>query len=554
MSKSQNHRTIILAQGAQDPAEQCNWAIATGTVLAQTTRDALRIAQAREASLVLIAPNSVRAINDQPAGELAALCKRLPVIAVDHDHDRDQQLSLLSKGVHEICERLETETDAAFASKLAQAVQRAKTRFKAQRRLLRMSGRLRRGPRALVKRLRLLKHRNRRLQHYRQLAEQCVANIAHDFRTPLAVISDYASIVRDGIVGSVNDQQKKMMEKVNTRAADLNQMANELLDISRMNAGMMCVCRRKVSIPDIVSRQGTMLIDRARAAGIRFEVSVAENLPRVYCDPDLIGRVIVNLAVNAIKATPQGSSVRLWATPSHDHGQVTIGVSDNGPGIAQPELDRIFERFQKIADAASDQKGYGLGLAIAQKHCELNLSSLQVESSVGLGSTFRFDLPVAKPKPVIAKWLHQIRNYRGPIGMIDVKLPSPTNRRTSDDFDRFLHRSLHKRDLLLRTSQDHWVLLLAWPTRPFESWETSASEGLDEFNRSRCGDAVTEFRSRLAHAWPCCDVGRPRDQASILNWFDRQIAHGPQTPAVPAPKGAKSITTPSADAHVSTEV
>src|SRR5882757_736886 len=269
----------------------------------------------------------------------------------------------------------------------------------------------------------LLEERNRRLAQLYNTAQQFVENVSHEFRTPLTVIREFTSIIRDGLDGPVTAKQKEHLSKVLNRTDDLSLMVDDMLDISRLEAGLLGVWRRPCQTIDLVDNVAGLLKGRATLKGITLSTAVAPDLPVLYCDEEKARRVIMNLAVNAIKFAPEGGKVDIWARMSTNGSDVEIGVSDNGPGISSDNLQVIYDRFRQVDQGLNTStKGFGLGLNIAKELVALNLGQLNVTSSLGGGSTFSFSLPPYETRILADRYLSRLA--RAPGARLDVSLYS----------------------------------------------------------------------------------------------------------------------------------
>ena len=245
---------------------------------------------------------------------------------------------------------------------------------------------------------RLLKRKNRRLARLYRTAQQFVDNVSHEFRTPLTVIKEYASLIDEGLVGPVNGEQQRMLNVVIDRSDDLNTMVDDLLDVSKLESGLLCAWRKNCRLEEVVHNVLPGIERKAALQGVRLESDLDPGLADVYCDGDKVARVLINLLVNAVKFSEPQGTVRLWARNHIAGNEVVVGVTDAGPGIAPEHLQRIFDRFEQAgAGARTSTKGVGLGLCIAKELAEINLGAIAVESEVGHGSTFTFTIPMACP-------------------------------------------------------------------------------------------------------------------------------------------------------------
>jgi two-component system phosphate regulon sensor histidine kinase PhoR len=230
----------------------------------------------------------------------------------------------------------------------------------------------------------------RRLERVRQ---DFVANVSHEFRTPLTAIQGFAETL---LGGALNDPEhrERFVQIIRDHAARLARLTQDLLKLSRIEAGKLDLEFHPVSVYQLV--QSCVETVRFKAAGkeLVLDVHLPEGLPHVQGDSNGLHEVLQNLLDNAVQYTPPGG--RLEVTATDEGEQVSITVSDTGIGIPQAEQERIFERFYRVDAARSREAGgTGLGLSIARHIMEAHGGRLWVESEVGAGSRFHFSMPVA---------------------------------------------------------------------------------------------------------------------------------------------------------------
>lgn len=348
----------------------------------------------------------------------------------------------------------------------------------------------------------LLKRKNRHLQRLYKTGQEFVDNVSHDFRTPLTVIKDYVSIIREGMVGDVNEQQQAMLDKVSVRADDLNNMVDDLLDASKLESGLSGAWRRSVSIYTIVERAQSLLEQRGQVKNVEITVECEPGLENVYCDADMVGRVITNLAVNAIKFSGEGGKVRLWVQGEPSKHQVVVGVTDSGPGIDSEALSQIFERFSQADNQLkSTIKGFGLGLNIANQFCRINLGELQVKSQLGKGSTFYFTLPIADPPEVFSRWMQSQCSPDDTLQLVHVAIENQCEESLANEFDSFLNCYLRKCDVLFRTTHGEWLLVLAGPESEADRWSRRIRDEYQKHNRNRPMGPLPAFQAETLTKW-----------------------------------------------------
>lgn len=314
-----------------------------------------------------------------------------------------------------------------------------------------------------------LAQQNARLEAINEAAREFVDNASHDFRTPLTVIREFASIIQEGIAGPVTTQQSEFLDIILARVDDLAMLIDDMLDVSKIEAGILGLSRQAGPVERAIDHVRVMLELRAKSKGMRFEIDVANGLPDVYCDFEKLGRVVVNLAVNAIKFTPTRGKVLLWARRGADDSEVEVGVTDEGPGISQSDLEVIFERFEQAGrQSHSGIKGFGLGLSIARELVDLNLGRMHVASEVDEGSTFSFTVPRNDPTTLCERFTKQVSQSAAASGtesvfvsLLIAELSPVDNEQLLAAADGFLQTAIRGRTLVYRCSKHRWVILVA---------------------------------------------------------------------------------------------
>ncbi len=351
-----------------------------------------------------------------------------------------------------------------------------------------------------------LGEKNRRLADMYETAHQFVDHVSHEFRTPLTVIREYATIIRDGLVGEVNDQQREFLDVVSDRTDDLANMVDDMLDVSKLEAGLLSVWRRETELHSILSRVRPALEQKSGVKKVGLEFDLDENLPSVYCDGEKIGRVIINLAINAIKFCGEGGSVKVWAKLAPDSSDLLVGVTDNGPGISQENLKLIFERFEQVdATAKSSTKGFGLGLSIAKELVALNFGKMNVESEPGTGSTFSFSIPLWDPIDLATRHVTRV-NDRSELNtemtLLVVTTDRPVDAPVANVVDEFLQYTFRAGDGVFQIAPSTWLALVSCPSTRARFLTERAQETWADENRNRPGgDHMPGIIFRACGSW-----------------------------------------------------
>jgi signal transduction histidine kinase len=225
-----------------------------------------------------------------------------------------------------------------------------------------------------------------------QHKSQFLANMSHELRTPLNAILGYTELIVDGIYGDVPAKLREVLERVQGSGRHLLGLINDVLDLSKIEAGQLTLAANDYSFHDIVQTVISGVESLASEKHLKLTTDLASDLPVGRGDEHRITQVLMNLVGNAIKFTDVGEvGVRVGAP----NGMFVASVADTGPGIPEDQQQRIFEEFQQVDSSSTRRKGgTGLGLAIAKRIVELHGGRIWVESTMGKGSTFSFSLPV----------------------------------------------------------------------------------------------------------------------------------------------------------------
>ncbi len=226
--------------------------------------------------------------------------------------------------------------------------------------------------------------------------DQFLSTMSHELRTPLNAVLGFSDLLADERYGSLNDRQRRYIEHIHTGGKHLLKLITDILDLSKIEAGRMELAREDVTVTSAFVEVISALYPLAEKKSQALLQQVEPNL-HVHADALRFKQVLMNLAGNAIKFTPEGGRIELAARQVDD--QVRIEVRDNGPGIPPEQQQRIFEAFYRLAQTGSAMEGTGLGLAISARLVELHGSKLGIESRSGDGTCFYFSLPLIAITP-----------------------------------------------------------------------------------------------------------------------------------------------------------
>jgi signal transduction histidine kinase len=222
-----------------------------------------------------------------------------------------------------------------------------------------------------------------------------LANMSHELRTPLNAIIGFSDVLLEGMFGALNPKQQEYLTDIRGSGAHQLSLINDILDLSKVEAGRMELDLALVSIPEAIATGITLVHERAVNHGILLGSEVARDLPLIEADGRKLKQVILNLLTNAVKFTPAGG--RVVARADARDGEIVISVADTGVGIDLADQERIFAEFEQTKHGKSAEEGTGLGLTLCKKLVELHGGRIWVESESGAGSTFTFTLPIRLP-------------------------------------------------------------------------------------------------------------------------------------------------------------
>jgi len=237
-----------------------------------------------------------------------------------------------------------------------------------------------------------IEDKSRQIEAANRHKSEFLANMSHELRTPLNAIIGFSEVLQERLFGELNEKQAEYTGDILTSGQHLLSLINEILDLSKVEAGRMELELAPFDLPLAIDNARTFVRERAVKHGITLDVDIDDRLGEYIGDERKIKQILLNLLSNAVKFTPEGGRISISASKT-DNG-VEISVSDTGIGIPPAEQPTIFEEFRQVGgDYAHKKEGTGLGLTLAKKFVELHGGKIWVESEIGKGSTFTFMLP-----------------------------------------------------------------------------------------------------------------------------------------------------------------
>jgi two-component system sensor histidine kinase GlrK len=240
----------------------------------------------------------------------------------------------------------------------------------------------------------------KKLQEIDDMKTEFLAHVSHELRTPMASIQEGTQQLLQEISGPLVEEQRTVLQIMANSSQRLIRMISTILDLSKMEAGMM----EYRIVPVDLQRIGEISIDKVRLLAdskhVQLVLESIEERTWVKGDASRLEQVLDNLLSNALKFSPEGGVAKVHMKPDPQAGVLEVAVSDTGPGITPEDLPHVFERFVQGRMKAKHTAGSGLGLALVKKVVEAHGGRIWIESEKGKGATVRFILRLAKPEKV----------------------------------------------------------------------------------------------------------------------------------------------------------
>jgi signal transduction histidine kinase len=216
--------------------------------------------------------------------------------------------------------------------------------------------------------------------------------MSHELRTPLNAIIGFSEVLSEKMFGELNDKQLEYLRDIHSSGHHLLSLINDILDLSKIEAGRMELDLASVNLPMLLDNCTTLVRERASRQGLALALEIEEDVRDWVADIRKLKQVVINLLSNAVKFTPAGGRITLRARLLDR--AVEISVVDTGVGIAKDQQALVFEEFRQAGgDYLRKSEGTGLGLSLARRFVELHGGSMRVESDLGCGATFALILP-----------------------------------------------------------------------------------------------------------------------------------------------------------------
>jgi signal transduction histidine kinase len=238
-----------------------------------------------------------------------------------------------------------------------------------------------------------IQEKGRQLEVANKHKSEFLANMSHELRTPLNAVIGFSDLLLERMFGEMNAKQENYIRNIQTSGKHLLSLINDILDLSKVEAGRMELDVSSVHVPSALQNAMMLIRERAQRQNIALSCNVDPQIAEISADERKFKQIMLNLLSNAVKFTPEGGRVDVDARLLNGH--LEISVKDTGVGIAEQNQQAVFEEFRQVGRQYSGkQEGTGLGLALTRRFVELHGGTIRLESELGRGSTFTFTLPL----------------------------------------------------------------------------------------------------------------------------------------------------------------
>ncbi len=249
-----------------------------------------------------------------------------------------------------------------------------------------------------------------------RVKSQFMAHMSHELRTPLNAIIGFSEMIRDAVVGPISARYRDYAVDIHKSGAHLLRLINDVLDLSKVEAGGLDLHEETVSLADLVDDCQRLINDGLIAGELKLIIELPPDLPAIRGDAVRLKQVLLNLLSNAVKFTPRGGSIQLSAAMTGEGG-IALAIRDTGIGMAPEEIPRALEPFRQLDDAFNRRfEGSGLGLPLARRLAEMHGGQLRITSATGMGTTATLILPASRVIAPAPATLNQPRGIKRDTG------------------------------------------------------------------------------------------------------------------------------------------
>jgi len=350
--------------------------------------------------------------------------------------------------------------------------------------------------------------------------------ISHDFRTPLTVIREFATLMHDGLVGTVSPRQREYLDVINDRADDLILIVDNMLDTGKSGAGTLRAWRQPIDPGEIVRGVQASLSRKAAIKGVRLDVAVEPDLRPVYADREQLARILKNVVAGVLKKFEEPQAVRLWASSGEKPYCVDLGVTVEGGRIGRKRLAAIDAAIRHQATrGACHARGAAWPFAVARRLTDLHFGRIRLHRPKDGRTTFCVSVPAGGPRQVLDAYLRHLASRSGGLPMasliaatIDPEAPSAV----AGVVDEFLQSSVDSEDLVIQVGENRWLLVALGSELAVENLLVRVDSAWHATRDAAPGGLLP--RLELANLGPCSLCSLDYGAEDLITRFDAETA------------------------------
>jgi His Kinase A (phospho-acceptor) domain len=344
-----------------------------------------------------------------------------------------------------------------------------------------------------------------------------IDGLAHDVRTPLTVIQEYAALMRDGLMGALNDEQQRVLDVIADRACDLNRAVDNAADASKLAAGTHRIWGRRWRLRDILARIGPQLMRKAAVRRVELQFEATRDVPDIHCDEDAVARALTNIVSAVLNLSCEDD--RISVTADQDPARNEAGVRVRVAGAGQEKM------IAQLRASVAGKRVNG-----ASRHCELSLAAEVIDCNLG-----RLDLtaadssqvslwigfPVDDPVEVLHRHLNRAMLHRPcprRVSLFQAVVFQPLDKDLSRDVGSVFNSVIGRDDLAVELDSTCWLLTIVHKQARIETLRRRIDRRRDAVNRRRLGKPLPQVALRSIGSW-----NLPNDLARILSTVGRRI-------------------------------
>ncbi|HEV3302160.1 MAG TPA: histidine kinase dimerization/phospho-acceptor domain-containing protein [Planctomycetaceae bacterium] len=327
--------------------------------------------------------------------------------------------------------------------------------------------------------------------------------LAHDLRTPLTVIQEYAALMREGLVGDLNDEQQRVLDVIADRACDLNRTVDNAVDASKLAFKSYRVWGRSCSLRGVVARIRPQLVRKASVRRVELQFETSSQSPEIHCDDEAVGRAIANIVTTALNLSRDGCRMSISEGLRPDHKEAGVRITVDGAGV--DTIATLFRDLTKAKRAKRRNRASQLCEAsLAMELIDRNLGTLAMAALDGGAITLWIGLPIADPVEILYRHLARVTaRHQGPgrVSLFRAAVHEPVDKESSREVCSFLHSCIGRDDLGVELDGTRWLLAIVHRQVSTSAFQRRLEHRREAVNRRRLGRPLSQISLQQLGFW-----------------------------------------------------